>query len=105
MPREGFEIVQSRLIELFYERPANRKAAVQLVDVAGAACSFSSPLCRPEELYRVTDPLGSNQSVSRPGQQLLEQRRHPERSVNMVEDPHDDGVVTGGLGGAQGLVG
>ena len=58
-----------------------------------------------EQQDRVTDPLGPNQGVGRPGQRLLEQWRHDERERDVVEDPHDGGVVAGGLGDGDGLVG
>ena len=72
--REGVRPVQGRLVELVGERPGDLVAAVHLVDVPGAAGSDKAPHCRPEqEQYWVTDPLGPNQGVGRPGQRLLEQ--------------------------------
>ena len=54
---------------------------------------------------RVTEPLGPNERVGRPSQRLLKQGRHVEREKNVVEDPHDDGIVTRGFGDRQCLGG
>ena len=50
-------------------------------------------------------PLGPNQSLGRPGQRLFEQGRNEERVRDEVEDSHDGGVVAGGPGERDGLVG
>ena len=90
--------VQGRLVELLGERPGDLQAAVHLVDVPGAGGSAGASQSGPEQQDRVTEPLGPNQGVGRPGQRLLEQWRHDERERDVVEDPHDGGVVAGGLG-------
>ena len=59
----------------------------------------------PEQQDRVTDPLGPSQGVGRPGQRLFEQWRHEEREEDVVEDAHDGGVVAGGFGERESLVG
>jgi hypothetical protein len=97
--------VQDWLVELLCHRSVDFDAAVHLVDVSGTGGSESARHIAAQKQHRVTDPLGSNQGVRRPGRSLLEQRRHQERDKDVVEDPHDGGVVTRGFGDGDGLVG
>ena len=103
--REGVRPVQGRLIELLDERPCDLVAAVHLVEVPGAGGTLCAPPGRKVAQQRVTNSFGPNQGVSRPGQRLLQQGRHEERDKDLVEDPHDDGVVARGSGDGDGLVG
>ena len=56
-------------------------------------------------LDRIAFHGGSIQRVGRPDNRLLKHRRHLERNKDVVENPHDDGVVAGGVGDGDGLLG
>ena len=59
----------------------------------------------PEQQDGVTDAFGALEGFGRPRQGLLEQLWQRQRERDVVEDPHDGGVVAGGSGEGDGFVG
>jgi hypothetical protein len=75
----GHRPPQDWLVNFVRQQPMPFQAAVHLIDVARPGGHRRAPAQRPERLDRVAESFGPGQRVRRPGQRLLQSRRHAKR--------------------------
>ena len=91
--------VEHWLVESLGNGPGDLEATIHLDDVAGAQGDHAAEVGGPEERHRVTECVRRSRRASVDhASDLVEQMRHGQRQRDVVEDPHDGGVVAGGVG-------
>ncbi len=104
-PQVGVPPRQHRLVELLRHRLHDPAAAIHLVDVQPTGGGLGTHPPGEHEQHRIADPLGPFEGIGRQLQRPLEPGGVLGRIGGVVEDPHDDGIVTRALGDGERLVG
>ena len=98
---EGENPIQRRLVKPFGRRRHDLETSIHLVDVPDAAGNRRAPIGGQEELHRVTEPLRLGSAAS----SVQVSASDTSNGHGHVENPHDDGVVTGGPSDGHGFPG